>query len=67
MTQITNKTNQASLLFVLNTDSNTLQLTLPEKARRLLFDTSVDKGLLQPAGRTTQQYQQNAHSMSVWL
>ena len=65
--QITNKTNQASLLFVLNTDSNTLQLTLPEKARRLLFDTSVDKGLLQPAGRTTQQYQQNAHSMSVWL
>lgn len=65
--QITNKTNQASLLFVLNADSNLLQLTLPGKARRLLFDTSVDKGLLQPAGQTTLQYQQNAHSMSVWL
>ncbi|WP_417706835.1 glycogen debranching protein GlgX [Rheinheimera aquimaris] len=65
--QITNKTNQASLLFVLNADSNLLQLTLPGKARRLLFDTSIDKGLLQPAGQTTLQYQQNAHSMSVWL
>jgi isoamylase len=65
--QITNKTNQASLLFVLNADSNLLRLTLPGKARRLLFDTSVDKGLLQPAGQTTLQYQQNAHSMSVWL
>ena len=65
--QITNKTNQASLLFVLNADSNALKLTLPGKARRLLFDTSVDKGLLQPAGQTTLQYQQNAHSMSVWL
>ena len=65
--QITNKTNQASLLFVLNADSNALKLTLPGKARRLLFDTSVDKGLLQSAGQTTSQYQQNANSMSVWL
>lgn len=65
--QITNKTNQASLLFVLNADSNALKLTLPGKARRLLFDTSVDKGFLQSAGQTTSQYQQNANSMSVWL
>lgn len=65
--QITNKTSEASLLFVLNADSDTLPLTLPGKARKLLFDTSVNKGLQLNTGQTTQQYQQNAHSISVWL
>lgn len=65
--QISNKTNQASLLFVFNADSNALQLTLPGSARKLLFDTSVDKGLQQNDSKTVQRYLQNAHSISVWL
>ncbi len=64
--QITNKVNHDSLLFVFNADVNPMPLTLPGKARQLLFDTSVDKGLLQPVAPAIQQYQQNAHSISVW-
>ena len=64
---ITNKANMASLLFVFNAESHPLTLTLPEQPRQLLFDTSVDKGMLQQSSQPLALYKQNAHSISVWL
>ncbi|GAB2914693.1 glycogen debranching protein GlgX [Rheinheimera gaetbuli] len=65
--QITNKRNNISLLCVFNAQQKTVALTLPGSARQLLFDTSVDKGLLQQSEEKHSRYLQNAHSISVWL
>jgi isoamylase len=64
--RITNKANQASLLFVFNAEAKVQPLTLPEHSWQLLFDTSVDKGLLQNRSTKLTEYEQNAHSISVW-
>lgn len=66
MFQISNKAAKASLLFVFNASDKTVVLTLPQRPWQLLFDTSVDKGLAQSRTVKLQQYQQNAHSISVW-
>ncbi|MBZ9610934.1 glycogen debranching protein GlgX [Rheinheimera maricola] len=64
--QISNKANKNSVLFVFNASDQLLNLHLPERAWQQLFDTSVNKGMLQKQAIPLQQYQQNAHSISVW-
>jgi len=64
--QITNKASQASLLFVFNAAADAQQVILPERARQLLFDTSVNKGLAQQSSAALQQYLQSGKSISVW-
>uniref|UniRef100_UPI0040485FAC glycogen debranching protein GlgX n=1 Tax=Rheinheimera sp. TaxID=1869214 RepID=UPI0040485FAC len=65
--QITNKRNNISLLCVFNAQLKPVALTLPGQNRQLLFDTSVNKGMLQQSDEKHSQYQQNAQSISVWL
>ena len=65
--QITNKHKAVSLLCVFNAQPNSLQLNLPGDGRTLLFDTSLDKGILQQRKPLQNSYTQNANSISVWL
>lgn len=65
--QITNKHNNVSLLCVFNAQNKPVALTLPGSARKLVMDTSIDKGMLQAGNEKLSQYQQNAQSISVWL
>ena len=67
MFKITNKASNASLLFAFNASRQAVELNLPQRPWQLLFDTSVDKGMAQRQSITLQRYQQNAHSISVWL
>ncbi len=63
---IINKTNNASLLFIINAAEQELAVTLPQQARSLLLDTSVNKGLLLEKSEPQTKYQQAACSISVW-
>ena len=65
--QITNKHKGDSLLCVFNGQPDSLEMSLPGNGRTLLFDTSVEKGILQQQQQKHSHYIQNANSISVWL
>ncbi|WP_407935396.1 glycogen debranching protein GlgX [Alkalimonas cellulosilytica] len=63
---IQNTRDGNTLLFVFNAAHHEQTISLPAGEWGLLFDTALDKGLLQAANRHHGQYQQPAFSISLW-
>jgi len=66
MLEVENRSIGRSLFCVLNASAKNQPVTLPEHARRLVFDTSLHDGLTPTETVPRQDWLQAAHSLSVW-
>ncbi len=67
MLEIENSSDGRNVLCILNASSKNQMAELPKPARKLLFDTSVNDGLIPNDAVQKRTWLQSAHSLSVWL